>query len=171
MIMSPDKVSYERDRLHNALINLSYDEDGCILSPDMIPHATRQAALDLAVCIVGTESDQCYALEWMLIYEALGEIEKAEQVGERDLKRRINDIRDGEYDEYPKLLVEYVDMMQMSADFQAQRLWMLGRRDDSLHCITDAIELASTHNVPLNKDILSLLDHLLENKKRCQTNK
>ena len=162
MTMSPGDIARERERLHDALINLSYDEDGWILSPGMVPLETRQVALDLATCIAGTENDQYYVSDWMSIYEALGDIEKAQKIGERDLQRRIVEIRTGEYDEYPKLLVEFVDMIQWSADFQAKRLWMLNRREDSLQCLKEVIELANMHNVPLDDDLLDLRDELLE---------
>ena len=97
----------------------------------------------------------------MLIYEALGDIEMARQLGERGLTRRIKEIRDGEYTEYPQLLIECVDIIQLHAEFQAQRLWMLGRGEESLLCIRDTLELANLHNVPGNEGLIELRDDLL----------
>jgi hypothetical protein len=121
------------------------------------PHKALKLAGQLASLLPNLVevTGPCLA-EWILVFEAQGNIERAIKLSAYDLEKRLSEIEAGDYEPYPKLLSEQLQLLQDGFYLQAHRYLKL-----AIKSLYEANKIAQRFGTEPDQDVQSLLTELL----------
>lgn len=117
---------------------------------------SRASALERVLGSPTGESEKWYVHSWTIIYELRGDIQEAVRVADLDISRKRQDIADGGYELYPKLLAEDVEYLQTSLFFQAERLYKSHNNIGARECLCEIYDLAHRYGIEPDEDVHEL---------------
>src|ERR1700733_3079575 len=84
---------------------------------------------------------------WILVWEARGNLQEAIRLAERDIAGKRAEVEAGDFDPYPRLLLDQVEYLRDSLTFQGERYLKLGDKPKARDCLGELSVLCERYGV------------------------
>ena len=133
-------------------------------TPEGLPKA-RQLAEQLATALGEYDRegpDKAHVHPWILVWEARGNLPEAIRLAEHDLAGKRAELEAGDFDPYPRLLLETVEYLCGGLTFQAERYVKIGNKEKARACLGEVSALCERYGIQPDEDAQALFRQVNE---------